>query len=197
MNNEFRPVFKRLLATGRGLALVAVAIVMSACAAQQPAGRIDFDEAHDFSAYRTFAWISEHPMRVGPVVADPRESIEPKVMASIRARLEARGFEFVDEAATPDFVVSFTVGSRERARREGFTDPNAGARWSWGTDFQSGAEGAVYTQGVLAIDILDAAERRRVWHGVASRRINEGDRENMRGLIDSVVSSILASFPPR
>ena len=136
-------------------------------------------------------------MRVGPVIADPRDSIEPKVMESIRARLEAGGFEYVGDAQNPDFVVSFTVGSRERARPEGYADPNAGARWSWGTDFQSGAEGAVYTQGVLAIDILDSAERRRVWHGVASRRINEGDRENMRGLIDSVVSSILADFPPR
>ena len=197
MNDEFRPVWNRCLAACRSLSLVAIAYVISSCAAQQPASRIEVDESHDFSAYRTFAWISEHPMRVGPVIADPRDSIEPKVMASIRARLEAKGFEFVDATVTPDFVVSFTVGSRERARPEGFTDPNAGARWSWGTDFESGAEGAVYTQGVLAIDILDAAERRRVWHGVASRRINEGDREDMRGLIDSVVRSVLAEFPPR
>jgi hypothetical protein len=197
MNDMFRPVWKRLRAARRSIAFLFVAFAVSACAAQPPAGRIDLDESQDFSAYRTFAWISEHPMRVGPVVADPRDSIEPKVMDAIRARLEAKGFEYVAEADNPDFVVSFTVGSRERARPEGFTDPNAGARWSWGTDFQSGAEGAVYTQGVLAIDILDSVERRRVWHGVASRRINEADREDMRGLIDSVVASILAEFPPR
>lgn len=188
---------KICLAHYRWLACLGAAILLSACATQPPS-RVEIDEAHDFSAYKTFTWITEHPMRVGPVVADPRDSIEPKIMAAIRSRLERNGFEFVADDSTPDFLVSFTVGSRERSRQAGFAEPKPGSgRWSWATDYQSGAEGAVYTQGVLAIDILDFAEQRRVWHGVASRRIDEEHREDMQRLIDTVVASILSEFPPR
>lgn len=196
MNDLLDRVGEAVLPRHQVIAYVAVLLLVSACAAKPP-GKVNFDDTHDFSDYRTFAWISEHPMRVGPAVADPRDSIEPMIMAAIRASLEGKGFQFVDDASAPDFVVSFTVGSREKARPEGYADPRAGTRWSWGTDYQAGAEGATYTQGVLAIDILDSAERRRVWHGVAARRIDEQHRDDMRGLIDTVTSSILADFPPR
>jgi hypothetical protein len=196
MNDTLGPVRKALFPRCQIIAYTAVLLLVSACATQ-PTGKVSFDDTHDFSDYRTFAWISEHPMRVGPAVADPRDSIEPMIMAAIRLNLENKGFRFIDDASTPDFVVSFTVGSREKARPEGYADPKAGTHWSWGTDYQAGAVGATYTQGVLAIDILDSAERRRVWHGVAARRIDEQHLEDMGPVIDSVTGSILAGFPPR
>lgn len=196
MNDTLGPVREALFPRRPVIAYVAVLLLVSACASQ-PTGTVKFDDTHDFSGYRTFAWISEHPMRVGPAIADPRDSVEPMIMSAVRANLEDKGFQYVHDASTSDFVVSFTVGSREKARPEGYADPKAGTRWSWGTDYQPGAEGATYTQGVLAIDILDSAQRRRVWHGVAARRIDEQHREDMGRLIDSVTGSILADFPPR
>lgn len=175
---------------------VIAALSTFGCAAQGP-GKFDHDESHDFSAYRTFAWISDHPMKVGPVVTDPRDSLEPMIMAAIRSNLEAKGFEFVEIDVSPDFVVSFTIGSREKARPEGYSASRAGGHWSWGTEYHGGAAGATYTQGVLAIDIFDATERRPVWHGVAGKRITDEHRQDLRSLIDEVVESILTGFPPR
>jgi hypothetical protein len=175
-----------------------VALTLGGCAAQHAPSRIEFDETHDFSDYRTFSWIAEHPMKVGPVVADPRDSIEPKIMAAVRAELEGKGFEFVEPGKPADFVVSFTVGSRESVRPDGYPSmsPKAGGRWSWGTEYHHGEEGGTFTQGVLAIDMFDVDEKRPIWHGVAGRRINESDREDMTGLIGSVVATILGGFPP-
>ena len=144
--------------------LCIAALAISGCATQG-SGNADYDVSHDFSSYKTFAWISDSPMKVGPVLADPRDSLEPSIMDAIRASLEAKGYEMVERDAKPDFVVSFTVGSREKVRPAGYPSmqPQPGGRWSWGTAYHGGEEGAKYTQGVLAIDIFDATAKRPVW----------------------------------
>ena len=104
----------------------------------------------------------------------------------------------VERDAEPDFMVSFTVGSREKVRPAGYPSmsPEPGGRWSWGTEYHGGEEGARYTQGVLAIDVFDAAEKRPVWHAVTGKRIDEADRDGLQKIIDDVVASLLSSFPP-
>lgn len=49
---------------------------------------------------------------------------------------------------------------------------------------------------MLAIDVFDVAERQPVWHGVASKMINESDREDAAGTIKAAVDAILEGFPP-
>ena len=179
------------------IALLVAAFGISGCATQSSGGA-DYDVTHDFSVYSTFAWISDHPMKVGPVLEDPRDSLEPSIMDAIRATLEAKGYRIVERDAEPDFLVSFTVGSREKVRPAGYPtmQPQPGGRWSWGTEYHGGSEGAKYTQGVLAIDIFDATEKRPVWHAVTGKRIDETDRDNMDSLIGDVVRSLLSDFPP-
>lgn len=179
-------------------ALAAVAILTIAACASHETGQVDHDPAHDFAEYRTFSWISDNPMKVGPVIADPRDSLEPSIMAAIRETLEARGFRIVGRDAGPDFLVSFTVGSREQVRPAGYPSmrPQPGGRWSWGTEYHGGEEGAKYTQGVLAIDIFDADERRPVWHAVTGKRVDDSDRDAVQTVIDEAVTSLLESFPP-
>ena len=180
----------------RTLTLI-IALAVAGCATKLP-GRTHHDPAHDFSGYRTFAWISDHPMKVGPVLDDPRDALEPAIMEAIQSSLESGGYRLVDDAESADFVVSFTVGSREKVRPAGYTSmkPKEGGRWSWGTEYHHGEEGASYTQGVLAIDVFDGAQDRPVWHGVASKKIGEEDRDDMTGLIRTVVASVLSDFPP-
>lgn len=180
----------------RILAVVFV-FALAGCATKVP-GRTNHDPAHDFSNYQSFAWISEHPMKVGPAIEGPRDSLEPALMEAIRSSLESSGYDYVDDAESADFVVSFTVGSREKVRPAGYPSmkPKEGGRWSWGTEYHHGEEGARYTQGVLAIDVFDGAEDRPVWHGVAGKKIDEEDRDDMSVLIRTVVTSILSDFPP-
>lgn len=180
----------------RTLAVIVV-LALVGCATKVP-GRMHHDPAHDFSGYQTFAWISERPMKVGPVIADPRDSLEPAIMEAIRSSLETSGYTFVGDAESADFLVSFTVGSREKVRPAGYPSmkPKEGGRWSWGTEYHHGEEGASYTQGVLAIDVFDGAQDRPVWHGVAGKKIDEEDRDDMTSLIRTVVASVLSDFPP-
>ena len=176
---------------------LAIALTVAACAASTTA-RIDYDHANQFSSYQSFTWLSENPMKVGKAVSQPRESLQPSLMAAIRANLEANGYRYVADASSADFLLSFTVGSREKVGPEAYTSESSGVggRGGWATAYYGGSAGAAYTQGVLAIDVFDASERQPVWHGVAGKRISEDDRENMTGVINEIVASILGDFPP-
>lgn len=138
-------------------------------------------------------------MKVGQSLTAPKKTLQPAVMASIRSNLEAQGYRYLADAAAADFLLSFTVGSREKFGPDAYPSEysGTGGRGGWATAFYGGSAGAAYTQGVLAIDVFDSTDRRPVWHGVAGKRINEEDRENMAAVINEVVASILDNFPPK
>ena len=120
-------------------------------------------------------------------------------MAAIRAQLESRGFDYASNAATADFLVSFTVGSREKIDREAYPSMSSGSggRGGWATAYYGGGSAAAYLEGVLAIDMFDAAELRPVWHGVYGKTITDEDRNDMSDVIVETVTAILAAFPPK
>jgi hypothetical protein len=53
-----------------------------------------------------------------------------------------------------------------------------------------------YQKGMLAVDIFDVAERRPMWHGVATKSITESDRKKMDETVDAAVTAVLEGFPP-
>jgi len=177
---------------------VIVAVFLSGCTTS-PAAKVDYDSVNDFSKYQSFAWLSENPMKVGKVIAQPKTTLEPAVMAAIRAHLEAGGYRYVENTSAADFLLSFTVGSREKIGTEAYPSMSRGlgGRGGWATAYYGGGAGAAYTQGALAIDVFDAGERQPVWHGVAGKTISDEDREDMTAVINTVVASILADFPPK
>ena len=182
------------------LALIATAFAVIACGcAASPTAKVDFDAAHDFSAYQSFSWHSENPMRVAKTTSQPRSSLQPSIMAAIQSNLELSGYRYVADASAADFVISFVVGSRAKTgpNVDATTSCNRGAIGGWSTAFCGGGDGSSYSQGVLAIDIFDAGERRQIWHGVAGQRISATDREDMSELIDSIVADILNNYPSK
>lgn len=163
----------------------------------------DHDPSHDFSAHKTWAWISDNPMTVGEVVGAPNPLLEPRIMAAIERNLAGKGYTKLDKAEEADFVVAFTVGSREQIRVD--TYPSMYAGWGyphgWGGAYYGmgyGTETRVrqYEKGMLAVDIFDVAERVPMWHGVASKSITEADRQKMDETIDAAVTAVLGGFPP-
>jgi hypothetical protein len=177
---------------------VAIALALAACAAGNKAN-VDYDPVNDFSGYQSFTWLSENPMKVGKALNQPQESLQPTLMAAIRANLEAIGYRYEADASSADVLLSFTVGSREKIGPEAYPSEysGAGGRGGWATAYYGGHAGAAYTQGVLAIDVFDASDQQPVWHGVAGKRIDEEDRENMTRVINEIVASILDDFPPQ
>ena len=165
----------------------------------------DHDASNDFTSYKTFAWISEHPMKVGSTERIINPMMEQRVMSAVETVLQSKGYMLVGEASSADFALGFTIGSREEVQVNsspamsthiGYGYPRRGV---WGGAYYGyPTETTVrqYTKGTLAIDVFDVDERRPVWHGVASKTINKSDREDLTGTVQDAVDAILAGFPP-
>jgi len=166
----------------------------------------DHDANHDFSNYQKFAWISKNPMKVGEGVTTPNPLLEPRIMSALETALTARGFQFVTDAESADFVLSFTIGARDNIKVDSYPTMSMGyaggypRHWGWGAAYHCCATDTQvrqYTTGILAVDIFDVKERRPVWHGVASKTITESDREQLDNTIRAAVDAILSGYPPQ
>jgi hypothetical protein len=194
-----------MMTVKKGSAIFAAALIIGACASGFDA-MYDHDRSNDFSAYKSYAWISEHPMQVGVVAQVPNPLLEGRIKSAIETALAAKGYSKVGQPSSADFVLSFTVGSREEIKVDSYPSMSGGAaygrpgHWGWGGAYYGyGTETTVrqYTKGMLAIDIFDVSDRKPVWHGVAEKTIHEADRAAVEGTIKAAVDTILTGFPPQ
>lgn len=192
--------------TIRGTLLLTVAVCLGACASSFEA-MYDHDSSADFTAYETFAWISEHPMTVGATDRAVNPLLETRIMNAVDDALKAKGYRYVPQPESADIALAFTVGSRDEIKVDSYPSMSAGyagagypRHWGgWGGAYYGyGTQTSVrqYTKGMLAVDIFDVSERKPVWHGVAEKSINESDREDAEGTIKAAVAAVLAGFPP-
>jgi hypothetical protein len=179
-----------------------VSLGLGACASGFQAV-YDYDRSHDFSDHRSWAWISEHPMTIGETDNIPNPLLEPRIMSAIEDNLSAKGYTRVDDPAAADFVVAFTVGSRDKIRVDTYPTYYGGYGYprGWGGAYYGvgyGTETRVreYTRGILAVDIFDVEERVPMWHGVAEKSISSSDRRNIEETINAAVTAVLKGFPP-
>jgi len=183
--------------------IASITIFLGGCAAGFE-GFYDHDRAHDFSAYQTFAWISPRPMTVGATNRAPSPLLEPRIISAIEDALRAKGYTKEYAADSADFVLAFTVGSRDQIRVDSRSTMAGGYGYygrpgAWGGAYYGyGTETTVrqYTEGMLAVDIFDVKVRKPVWHGVATKSISKSDREDQVGTVKAAVDTILAGFPP-
>lgn len=175
-------------------------LLLSACGSNPPV--VDYDSSANFAAYKTYAFISDHPLMRAEGTAGGSPLLEGKLMRTTDETLQAKGFVKVDNPESADFAVGFTVGARDKIRVNSYPEPYRpyyGA-WGWGGPYYAGATNNVdvqqYTEGRLAIDVYDVAEHKPVWHATATKRITDSMRRNPNEAVHEVVNEILASFPP-
>ena len=101
------------------LCTVFLVTVIGGCASTFEAN-YDHDSNQDFSGYQTFAWISKNPMKVGQATTVPNPLLEPRIMAALESELVAKGYRKVSAPAAADFVLSFTIGSRDKIRADSY-----------------------------------------------------------------------------
>jgi hypothetical protein len=157
----------------------------------------DHDPSFSFAGYDRFAWMSEHPMMSAGPGTNPL--LEGRIMAAITDAMRTKGVSLVPDAAQADFVVSFSVGARDRVSVTSTPYPVAyrGA-WRWGGAYYHDVDVRQYTEGRLAIDVFDAKEKRPVWHGYATANVSSvTDRVERQALLREAVVKILDGFPPK
>ena len=184
-------------AAARLLGLTLATIILAACTTLRVGS--DRDPAASFSPYHTFAWM--------PPRTKPYESSNPLVVQrahdAIQDALSAKGYQLVSNAAEADFVVDFTIGSRERTDVHSYPAPYAppwfgGGSYWWGVPYWGNeVDVRQYREGTLSIDVFDGRSHRPAWHGWARRELTHADLEHSAGSIREAVNSVLAQFPPK
>ncbi|MBV8495985.1 MAG: DUF4136 domain-containing protein [Gammaproteobacteria bacterium] len=167
--------------------------ILSGCATTQVGS--DYDRGASFTGYQTFTVMHrQHHGSHNPLVAQRAED-------DIKSDLTAKGYRYTDDAASADFTVDFTIGSKERTDLSSYPAPYAGGWFGfgpwWGAPYW-GNEVDVhqYRQGTLSIDVFDAHSHRPVWHGWAKKELSSGDLAQPAEPIATAVASVLAKFPP-
>ena len=156
---------------------------------------VDFDRSADFSGYSTYAWSLEVPTQSEVGVPPVNPLINQRVQDAIERSLAARGYT---PSGSPDFAVAFSIGVRERTYyqpawvRYPAYDPVINRRFApvYPRHVQRS-----YSEGTIVVDVFDVATGRAVWHGRASKPVDEGDTQPEA--IQAIVDSILVDFPPR
>jgi hypothetical protein len=156
-----------------------------------------YDETTDFSTYRTFAWIGEDPYISGSNEPDVAPLTHAKIRSAIRMGLEDKGYQFLDERDRADFVVAYTIGTREEIYIESYPSPYYGP-WGWhvrGSRYYVHDVAAhSYTRGTLSVDIFDGESKQPVWHGWAEKTVTVSDRKDPTAAINEGVAKLLGTF---
>lgn len=180
----------------RIIAIVAASTVLTACVTINTGSH--YDETTNFGAYKTFGWIDDVPY----IADDSSVRISPlsqsKIQSAIRSELEKKNYSFTDDRDSADFVVAYTVGTREKIRTTSYP---IGFHGSWGWHVHGSyyyvreMSEHRYTEGTLGVDIFDGATKKPVWHGWAEKTITESDREDPSLVIKEGVARLFDSFP--
>jgi hypothetical protein len=176
--------------------ITALSAFLTACATISTGSH--YDETTNFGLYQTFSWIDEAPyisddssVRLSPLT-------QSKIQRAIQTQLENKGYSFSEDRDNADFVVAYTVGTREKIS---VTSYPVGFHGSWGWHVHGSyyyvreySEHS-YTEGTLGVDIFDGKSRKPVWHGWAEKSITESDREDPSSVIKEGVAKLFESFP--
>ena len=133
------------------LLLLAVALAASAQKVN-----IEFDQAANFSVYRTFAIRDGKLNSRNPALNS--ELVQKRIDADIERGLTARGLTLV--SGKSDLNVRYRLGSVRKAELESYP-----AGWR---GFGTRIVRVPYTEGTLVIDLRDPTTRSRVWRAIAS-----------------------------
>ena len=176
------------------------ALLLGACSST-PSIRsaYDYNREVDFSSYRTYAFISEHPMAVSEAQGAVNPLLENRLKEAIRIIMNTKGYSEVSDPEKADMAIGFTVGSRDKIKVDTYpsTFHTGYARRGYYLGYDYGTETRVrqYTEGQLAVDVYDVASHHPAYHGVASTRINDSSRANPQETLNAVAAEALAGFP--
>jgi len=156
------------------LRLALMAVALSSCSGVKT--RSDYTEGTDFSIYKTYAWLPQHP------TPDISEIVIRRIQSAVDGELAKDGLELVP-AADADLMVTQKSGVQEKVQ---VNDP-----------YYSYDAYDVYEQGTLVIDLVDAKDKKLVWRGTGEMRIAEDvAMEEREERIQKVVSAVLGKYPP-
>jgi len=173
-------------------------IMLTACSSGLTV-RSDSDPNADFSRYTTYNFFDPMGIEGGynsPVFGE-------QFRAALTGEMNRRGYRLSDR---PDLLINVTMRSDDQVRIRSFTAPYmtgayydrpGGAYYgsALGVGVSTGTTVTQTTEASVFVDLVDFAERRVVWQGVAVADVNDKVAQRLRDAIFTSVDKIMAEYP--
>ena len=170
--------------------------MLSACATIRTGSH--FDETTNFGAYKSFSWIADEPYISAASTVFVSALSRSMIKSEVQAQLERLGYTFTDSRDNADFVVAYTVGTRNEIRVDSYP-PHYRGYWGWHVPYSyyyfHDFSVHTYTTGTLGVDIFDSKSGKPVWHGWAEKTVTESDRSDPGPSIKAGIGALFESFP--
>jgi hypothetical protein len=145
---------------------------------------IEFDQAVDFTKFKTFAIRAGQLNSKSPSLNS--DLIRKRINADIQKALESKGLTFVTSGPS-DLNIRYTLGAARKVETEAYP---AGWR-GWGTQIVR----VPYTEGTLVIDLRDPSTKSLSWRAIA--RQEKSDPAKLEGKLDDMVKKSFDKYPPK
>jgi hypothetical protein len=175
-----RERFQRIKLQAMGVLILGLLAVPGAFAQKVT---VEFDQAADFSKYKTFA-IRERQLNSKNAALNS-DLVKKQIDADIERYLTAKGLTQV--SGPSDLNVRYTFGAARKAQLETYP-----AGWyGMGTRVVR----VPYSEGTLVIDLRDPTTRSLVWRAIASE--DKSDATKIEGKLDDMVKKSVEKYPPK
>src|SRR5215813_13651759 len=128
-----------------------------------PVVRTDFDPHAEFTSFQTFAFTGVTDTDQGGLLDNAL--LRKRIEEIVGEQLSAKDLRQVGPEDSPDLLVHFWVGIKEKQRVES-TGVTGGAygRYAWRTGYYGGAVTTYdYQEGTLVIDLAESSKKELVW----------------------------------
>lgn len=146
--------------------------------------QVEFDQAADFTKYKTFAVRNGVLNSRNPSLNS--DLVRKKINADIQKYLAAKGLTYV-ESGPSDLNIRYVLGAARRSQIE--TYPAGWRGW------RTAVVRVPYTEGTLVIDLRDPTTRSLVWRAIA--RQDKSDPSKLEGKLDDMVKKSIDKYPPK
>jgi len=178
------------------LAIVAAATCVSAGAKGKPTVRADYDRAANFTAYKTFGFVTP----LGTEVDGYPAEITQHVKAAAERELQKRGYRRVD--SNPDLLVNASALLAVKKKPDPLASQHVGyygyryvpvyKTWS---SYRYDKDADQYAEGTLNIDLVDPRTNTLVWEGVAIGEVTDKGLAELETSINRVIGEIFEKYP--
>ena len=183
----------------RALILAAAFLTLGSFAAAQDVS-YNFDQQADFTKYKTYKWVA---VKGGE---QPDELTAKQIAAAIEKQLKAKGLTRATGDAADMYVAYQVAVSKEKELQTWDTGYSMGP--GWGGRYHGGYYGAgsgmsttttstIYI-GSLAFDMYDAAGKKLIWRGMASKQLDvKAKPEKRQKNLDKGMEKLFKNYPPK
>ena len=163
--------------------------------------RSDADPTVNLNQYQTYNFFSQ----LGIEGDSYSNLLGQHFRQSVADQMDARGFT---QALSPQLQINVSIGAEDKVRVNTYQDPylygghyGMGYGGMYGSPFGYGYGGGTrtsvhqYTEAKVYIDLVDSAQHKMVWQGVATFTVTEKMQGQLRETVYSTVEKIFTQFP--